>query len=101
MHRIISVNKQWPYNFIRCCFELKICFSRIYDFQRALYENPAILNIWFRLIANIHMKYMIQKKDFYNFDEIDFIMRIIYNNIMIIYIDRCNRSKQLQSNNRE
>ena len=42
---------------------------------------------------------MIQKKDFYNFDETGFMIEIIYGNIVVIYIDRYNKSKQLQSNN--
>ncbi len=73
IYRMISIGKQWLYNFIRCCPEFKTRFSRVYDFQRALYENPAVLNVWFRLVANIYAKYTIQEKDFYNFDEIGFV----------------------------
>jgi len=88
-----SVNKQWPYNFIRHRPELKTRYSRVYDFQRVLCENPAVLNVWFRLVANIHTKYAIQEEDFYNFDEIDFMMGDIYGNIVVICVDRYNKSK--------
>ncbi len=57
--RAISVGKQWPYNFIKCRSELKTRFSYIYDFQRILCENPTMLNVWFRLVANIYTKYII------------------------------------------
>src|SRR6266566_8841162 len=50
--RATPVGKQWPYNFIRCRPEFKTRFSRVYDFQRALCKNPAILNAWFRLMVN-------------------------------------------------
>jgi len=52
-------------------------------------------------MANMRTKYGIQDEDFYNFDEIGFIIKIIYGNIIVIYTDRYGRSKQLQSGNRE
>src|SRR5436305_2462347 len=45
------VGKQWPYNFVQRCPELKTRFSRAYDFQRALCEDPDLINAWFRLVA--------------------------------------------------
>jgi len=44
---------------------------------------------------------MIQEKDFYNFDETGFIMGIIYDNMMVIYIDRYSKNKQFQPGNRK
>ena len=51
--------QRWLYNFIRCRFELKTRFSCVYDFQRALYEDLDLINVWFRLVANIRTKYCI------------------------------------------
>ncbi len=95
------VGKQWPYNFVRRRPELKTRFSRAYDFQRVLCEDPKLINAWFRLMANIRTKYGIQDYDFYNFDETSFIMGVICGNIVIIYVDRRGRGKQLQPSNRE
>ena len=95
------IGKQWPYTFVKRCPELKTRFLRVYDFQRTFYKDPDLINVWFYLIANIRTKYNIQDEDFYNFDETGFIMRIIYGNIVVTYVNRYNRSKQLQSNNRE
>ena len=42
--RVKPVGKQWAYNFIRRRIELKTRFSRAYDFQRALCEDPELIN---------------------------------------------------------
>jgi hypothetical protein len=53
----IGVN--WASRFVRRRPELKTRFSRAYDFQRALYEDPELLKRWFELVKNIRMKYSI------------------------------------------
>jgi len=95
------VGKQWPYNFVRRRTELKTRFSRAYDFQRALCEDPALIDAWFRLVANMRAKYAIQDCDFYNFDETGFMMGVICGNMVITRADRRGRGKQLQPGNRE
>ena len=39
-------------------------------------------------------KYDIQDCNFYNFDEIDFMMKVIYDNIIVTRINRSSRDKQ-------
>jgi hypothetical protein len=95
------VGKQWPYNFVQRRTELKTRFSRAYDFQRALCEDPDIINAWFRLVANMRAKYGIQDCDFYNFDETGFQMGVICGNMVITCADRRGKGKQLQPGNRE
>ena len=46
------VGTRWANRFIRRRPELKTRFSRAYDFQRALCEDPELINAWFRLVAN-------------------------------------------------
>ena len=41
------VGKLWQYNFVQRRPELKTRFSRAYDFQRALCEDPELINAWF------------------------------------------------------
>ena len=95
------VGKQWPYRFIRRRPELKMRFSRAYDFQRALCEDPDLIGAWFRLVANMRAKYAIQDSDFYNFDETGFMMGVICGNMVVTHADRRGRGKQLQPGNRE
>lgn len=85
------VGKQWPYNFIRRRPEVKTRFSRAYDYQRALCEDPDLINAWFRLVANMRAKYGILDCDFYNFDETGFMMGIICGNMVVIRADRRGR----------
>lgn len=77
------VEKQWPYRFIQRRDELRRRFSRVYDFQRALCEDPELINAWFRLFQNIRTKYGVQDCDLYNFDETGFMMGMISSCIVV------------------
>ena len=76
-------------------------FSRAYDFQRALCENPEIIGAWFRLVENIRGKYGIQDCDFYNFDETGFMMGMIQATMVVTGSKRRGRAKSVQPGNRE
>lgn len=67
----------WAQRFVVWWPELKTCFNRVYDFQRALCEDPELIGVWFWLVENIKAKYGILDCDFYNFNEIGFMMGII------------------------
>jgi hypothetical protein len=95
------VGKQWAYRFIQRRLELKTHFSRAYDFQRALCEDPNALNAWFRLVSNMRVKYGILDYDFYNFDETGFMMGQIYPGMIVTRSNRRGRSKSIQPGNRE
>ena len=95
------VGKQWSYRFVQRRPELKTRFSRSYDFQRALCEDPDKLEAWFKLVNNMRAKYGIVDEDFYNFDETGFMMGIICSGMVVTRADRRGRSKQLQPGNRE
>ena len=49
--------------------ELKTRFNRVYDYQRALQEDPAIIEPWFRLYANMYAKYGLTDSDVYGISE--------------------------------
>jgi hypothetical protein len=95
------VGKQWPYRFVQRREELKSRFSRAYDFQRALCEDPDAMKAWFRLVENMRTKYGIQDCDFYNFDETGFMMGQITSGMVVTRSDRRGRSKAVQPGNRE
>jgi hypothetical protein len=51
------VGKLWAHRFVQRRPELKTRFNRVYDFQRALCEDPELIGGWFRLVENIRAKY--------------------------------------------
>ena len=66
------VGKYWPARFVKRHPTLRSQFNRKYDYQRAQCEDPALIEIWFRLVGNVIRKYGIQKGDICNFDETGF-----------------------------
>jgi hypothetical protein len=95
------VGKQWPYRFIKRRGELCTRFSRAYDFQRALCEDPKIIGAWFQLVFNMRAKYGILNCDFYNFDETGFMMGQICPSMVVTRSDRRGKGKTVQPGNRE
>ncbi|EDO03994.1 hypothetical protein SS1G_06476 [Sclerotinia sclerotiorum 1980 UF-70] len=73
-----KIGKLWAHRFVKRYIILEIYFSRVYDFQRALCEDPKLIEEWFKLVSNMQAKYSILDYDFYNFDETGFMMGIIY-----------------------
>lgn len=95
------VGKNWPDRFVVRRPELKTRFNRVYDYQRGLCEDPAIIEPWFRLVTNMRAKYGILDCDFYNFDETGFIMGMIRPGIVVTRSDRIGKPKAIQPGNRE
>ena len=87
------VGTRWAQRFVARRPELKTRFNRVYDFQRALYEDPELISAWFRLVENIRAKYGVLDCDFYNFDKTGFIIGVICAIIVITRIDRYGRGK--------
>ncbi|EDO02989.1 hypothetical protein SS1G_05466 [Sclerotinia sclerotiorum 1980 UF-70] len=95
------VGKLWAHRFVKCCTKLKTRFNRVYDFQRALCEDPKLIEEWFGLVSNMRAKYGIQDCDFYNFDETGFMMGIICPGMVVTSSERNGRNKAIQLGNRE
>ena len=95
------VGKNWPNRFIARRPELKTRFNRVYDYQRGLCENPAIIEPWFQLVVNMRAKYGILDCDFYNFDETGFMMGMIRPGMVVTHSDRVGKPKAIQPGNRE
>ena len=95
------VGKLWAHRFVQRRPELKTRFNRVYDFQRALCENPELISAWFRLVENMRAKYGVLDCDFYNFDETGFMMGIISPAMVVTRADRRGRGKAVQPGNRE
>jgi len=95
------VGKLWAYRFVQRRPELKTRFNRVYDFQRALCEDPELIGAWFQLVQNMRAKYGVVDGDFYNFDETGFLIGQITPGIVVTRADRRGRAKGIQPGNRE
>ena len=95
------VGKLWAHRFVQRQPDLKTPFNRVYDFQRALCEDPELIGAWFRLVENMRAKYGVVDSDFYNFDETGFMMGIICPAMVVTRADRRGRGKAVQPGNRE
>lgn len=95
------VGKLWAHRFVQRRPELKTRFTRVYDFQGALYEDPELIGAWFRLVENMRSKYGVLDCDFYNFDETGFMIGQICPGMVVTRADRHGRGKRIQPGNRE
>jgi hypothetical protein len=95
------VGKNWPKNYLNRHPELTSRFSRRYDYQRALMEDPIIIQEWFDLFQNTIIKYGILSDDIYNFDESGFAMGINATTKIITQSVYTGRRGVLQPGNRE
>jgi hypothetical protein len=76
-------------------------FNRVYDYQRALCEDPKLIRAWFQLVYNIRAKYSVEDSDFYNFDKTGFTIGVIRSSIVVSHKERQGRRKAIQPGNRE
>jgi hypothetical protein len=95
------VGKQWPYRFVRRREELRTRCPRAYDYQRALCEDPDLLDGWFRLFFEMRSKFGILDCDLYNFDETGFMTGVICPSMAVARSDRRGRGRTVQPGNRE
>lgn len=73
----------------------------MYDYQRGLCEDLVIIEPWFQLVHNMRTKYGIQDGDFYNFNEIGFMIGIVCLGMVITWADQVGKPKSIQPGNRE
>ena len=95
------VGKLWASRFVNRQPELRTRYSRRYDYQRALCEDPRVINGWFALIQNVKAKYGILNDDTYNFDETGFMMGIIFVGMVVTTSEGRGRAKLAQPGNRK
>ena len=95
------VGKLWAHRFVQRQPDLKTRFNRVYDFQRALCEDPELIGAWFHLVDDMRAKYGVLDCDFYNFDETGFMMGVICPAMVVTRADRRGRGKAVQPGNRE
>jgi hypothetical protein len=96
-----TVGKNWVTKFVRRHDALKTRFSRRYDHQRALCEDPKKIQEWFELVRSTIKEWGIADEDIYNFDETGFAMGTIATARVITQAERTSRPSLVQPGNRE
>ena len=97
----LPVGQKWARNFVKRRPELRTRWSRRYDYQRAKCEDPKLISKWFALIQNTKAKYGILDDDTFNFDEVGFMMGVIFAGMVVTTSDGRTRAKLAQPGNRE
>ena len=92
-HDALRVGKLWASNFVKRQPELKTRWNRPYDYQRALCEDPKLIQGWFGLVTSVKAKYGIQDADTYNFDKTGFMMGQITTSMVVTSTERRGRPK--------
>ncbi len=95
------VGQRWASNFVKRQEQLRTRFTRPYDYQRALCEDPKVIEDWFRLVRNTITKYGITESDIWNFDETGFLMGQITAILVVTSSEGRGKVKALQPGNRE
>ena len=95
------VGINWASNFVKRHKELTTRFTRKYDYQRALCEDPTIIEPWFKLVRNTVAKYGILDEDFHNFDEAGFMMGVISTTMVVTSSERRGKANLAQPGDRE
>lgn len=97
----INIGQNWVRRFINRHNELQSKYTRKYDYQRALCEDPKVITDWFRLVNNTRAKYGIVDEDIYNFDETGFQMGVIGTARVVTRSERAGKTPAIQPGNRE
>lgn len=100
-HEAITVGNHWVDNFVIRNDCLKTRYSRLYNNQRALCEDPRVIKPWFDIILKTIAEYGIHDDDIYNFDETGFAMGVANTSKVIIRSEYNWKRKLLQPGNRE
>ena len=96
-----KVSKLWVFNFVKHQPELHTYFSCKYDYQRAKCEDSKVISDWFISVQNMKAMYHILDDDLYNFDEIGFMIDMIFTSIVVTTLDDCNKAKLTQLGNQK
>lgn len=96
-----TVGEKWVRRFLARRPSLKSRYSRKYDYQRALCEDPEQVLAWFRRVRKTIESNGILDCDIYNFDETGFQMGVASTAKVVTRSDRRRRPVVVQPGNRE
>jgi hypothetical protein len=98
---IKPVGKNWVTQFIKRHEPIQSRFARRYNYQRALCEDPKVIDDWFKMLKAIQNNNGILDEDIYNFDETGFAMGLIATAKVVTRSEILGRPKLLQPGQRE
>ncbi len=96
-----TVGENWVRRLLDRQPRLKSRYSRKYDYQRALCEDPEKISAWFERVQKTIDLHGILDCDIYNFDETGFQMGVASTAKVVTRSDRRNRPVVVQPGNRE
>jgi hypothetical protein len=97
----MTVGENWVRRLIHRHPHLDTKYSRKYDYQRALCEDPEKISAWFARVQKTINEYGVLDNDIYNFDETGFQMGVASTSKVVTRSDRRNRPVVIQPGNRE
>jgi hypothetical protein len=97
----MTVGENWVHRLLDRHPHLKTKYSRKYDYQRALCEDPEKISAWFARVQKTISDYGVHDNDIYNFDETGFQMGVASTSKVVTRSDRRNRPIVIQPGNRE
>jgi hypothetical protein len=97
----LTVGVNWASTFVKRRDELQSRYSKRYDYQRALNEDPKAIKEWFLMVQRAIEENGIQPEDIYNFDETGFAMGLISSQKVVTRAEYYGRRSILQPGNRE
>jgi hypothetical protein len=74
---LLTVGVNWASTFVKRRDELRTHFSRRYNYQCALNEDPKTIQEWFLMVQRTIEENGIQPENIYNFDETGFAIGLI------------------------
>jgi hypothetical protein len=98
---LLTVGVNWASTFVNRRDELQSRYSKRYDYQRALNEDPKSIKEWFSMVQHAIDENGIQPEDIYNFDETGFAMGLISSQKVVTRAEYYGRRSILQPGNRE
>jgi hypothetical protein len=96
-----TVGENWTSAFIKRRRDIRSCFSRRYNYQRAQNEDPRSLRAWFKSVKRVVEENSILAEAIYNFDETGFTIGLISAQKVVTRAEYYGRHSILQPRNRE
>ena len=96
-----TVGENWVRRLLKRHPQLKTRYSRKYDYQRALCEDPEKISAWFARVQKTIIENGVLDNDIYNFDETSFQIGVASTSKVVTRSDRRNRPVVVQPGNRE
>ena len=87
----MTVGENWVQRLLHRHPHLETKYSRKYDYQRALCEDPEKISAWFARVQRTINEYGVLDSDIYNFDETGFQMGVASTSKVVTRSDRRNR----------